>query len=112
MFQELLEELKKATQDVATKLNNKKELQKEVERLTEQNRTLIEAMENHVCEKEIVEVPVEVLIPCNHEEEIEALKSQVASITAEKEELEKQHEEYVLALQAEIDELKKLLATN
>ena len=146
MFQQLLEELKKATQEVATKLNNKKELQKEVERLTEQNRTLIEAMENHVCEKEIVEVPVpvecdhtaleqeiadlkqqiadhvcekeivevpvEVLIPCHHEKELEVLKSQVASITAEKEELEKQHEENVLALQAEIEQLKKILATS
>lgn len=134
MFQQLLEELKKATQEVATKLNNKKELQKEVERLTEQNRTLVEAMENHVCEKEIVEVPVPVecdhsaleqeitnlkqqiadhVCPtCNHEEEIEVLKSQVASITAEKEELEKQHEENVLALQAEIEQLKKILATS
>ena len=74
---------------------------------------------DHVCEKEVVEVPVEVLIPCNHEKEIEVLKSQVASITAEvasitaeKEELEKQHEENVLALQAEIEQLKKILATS
>ena len=67
---------------------------------------------DHVCEKEVVEVPVEVLIPCNHEEEIEVLKAQVASITAEKEELVKQHEENVLALQEEIEQLKKILATN
>ena len=146
MFQQLLEELKKATQEVGNKLNSKKELEKEVQRLTEENNVLKEAMANHVCEKEIVEVPVpvecdhsaleqeikdlknqivnhvcekevvevpvEVLIPCTHEEEIEVLKSQVASITAEKEELEKQHEENVLALQAEIEQLKKILATS
>ena len=146
MFQQLLEELRKATQEVGNKLNSKKELEKEVQRLTEENNTLKEAMENHVCEekivevpvpvecdhsaleqeiadlkqqiadhvceKEVVEVPVEVLIPCNHEEEIEVLKSQVASITAEKEEQAKQHEENVLALQAEIEQLKKILATS
>ena len=67
---------------------------------------------NHVCEKEVVEVPVEVLIPCNHEEEIEVLKAQVVSIQAEKEEQAKQHEENVLALQAEIEQLKKILATS
>lgn len=146
MFQQLLEELKKATQEVGNKLNSKKELEKEVQRLTEENNTLKEAMENHVCEekivevpvpvecdhsaleqeiaslkqqiadhvceKEVVEVPVEVLIPCNHEEEIEVLKAQVASIQAEKEEQAKQHEENVLALQAEIEQLKKILATS
>ena len=146
MFQQLLEELRKATQEVGNKLNGKKELEKEVQRLTEENNALKEAMENHVCEKEIVEVPVpvecdhsaleqeiadlkqqiadhvckkevvevpvEVLIPCNHEEEIEVLKAQVASIQAEKEEQAKQHEENVLALQAEIDALKKILATD
>ena len=146
MFQQLLEELRKATQEVGNKLNGKKELEKEVQRLTEENNTLKEAMKNHVCEekivevpvpvecdhsaleqeitnlkqqiadhvceKEVVEVPVEVLIPCTHEEEIEVLKAQVASIQAEKEEQAKQHEENVLVLQAEIDALKKILATD
>ena len=112
MFKQLLEELKKVREEMVEKINDVKNLQKEVNRLTEENETLKEEIANHVCEKEVVEVPVEVLIPCNHEEEIEVLKAQVASIQAEKEEQVKQHEEELASLQAEIDELKKLLATN
>ena len=134
LFQQLLEELRKVREEMAKKINNAKELQDEVNRLTEENDALKEEIANHVCEKEIVEVPVPVecdhsaleqeiadlkqqiadhVCPtCNHEEEIEGLKAQVASIQAEKEEQAKQHEENVLALQAEIDELKKLLATD
>lgn len=134
MFQQLLEELRKVREEMASKINGAKKLQEEVNRLTAENEALKEEIANHVCEKEIVEVPVPVecdhsaleqeiadlkqqiadhVCPtCNHEEEIEVLKAQVASIQAEKEEQAKQHEENVLALQAEIDELKKLLATN
>ena len=119
---------------MAKKINNEKKLQEEVNRLTEENEALKEEIANHVCEKEIVEVPVPVecdhsaleqeiadlkqqiadhVCPtCNHEEEIEVLKAQVASIQAEKEEQAKQHEEQLKSLQAEIDELKKLLATD
>ena len=146
MFQQLLEELRKVREEMASKINGAKRLQEEVNRLTAENEALKEEIANHVCEKEIVEVPVpvecdhsaleqeiadlkqqiadhvcekevvevpvEVLIPCTHEEEIEVLKAQVASIQAEKEEQAKQHEEELASLQAEIDELKKLLATN
>lgn len=146
MFQQLLEELRKVKEEMAIRVNGVKKLQEEVNRLTGENEALKEEIANHVCEKEIVEVPVpvecdhsaleqeiaslkqqiadhvcekevvevpvEVLIPCTHEEEIEVLKSQVASIQAEKEEQAKQHEENVLALQAEIDALKKILATD
>lgn len=134
MFQQLLEELRKVREEMASKISGAKKLQEEVNRLTAENEALKEEIANHVCEKEIVEVPVPVecdhsaleqeiadlkqqiadhVCPtCNHEEEIEVLKAQVASIQAEKEEQAKQHEENVLALQAEIDALKKLLATN
>lgn len=142
MFQQLLEELRKVKEEMASRVNGAKKLQEEVNRLTGENEALKEEIANHVCEKEIVEVPVpvecdhsaleqeianlkqqiadhvcekevvEVLIPCTHEEEIEVLKAQVASIQAEKEEQAKQHEENVLALQAEIDALKKILATD
>ena len=112
MFQQLLEDLKKIQKEVADVVNKKQQLEEDVDALTENVKTLQEEIVNHVCEKEIVEVPVEVLIPCNHEEEIEVLKSQVASITAEKEELERQNEENIKALQAEIEQLKKILATN
>ena len=146
MFQQLLEELRKVKEEMAIRVNGVKKLQEEVNRLTGENEALKEEIANHVCEKEIVEVPVpvecdhsaleqeiaslkqqiadhvcekevvevpvEVLIPCTHEEEIEVLKAQVASIQAEKEEQAKQHEENVLALQAEIDALKKILATD
>lgn len=146
MFQQLLEELRKVKEEMASRVNGAKKLQEEVNRLTGENEALKEEIANHVCEKEIVEVPVpvecdhsaleqeianlkqqiadhvcekevvevpvEVLIPCSHEEEIEVLKAQVASIQAEKEEQAKQHEENVLALQAEIDALKKILATD
>jgi hypothetical protein len=40
------------------------------------------------------------------------LKEQVASVQAEKEEQAKQHEENVSELQAEIERLKKILATD
>ena len=134
MFQLLLEELRKVREEMASKINGAKKLQEEVNRLTAENEALKEEIANHVCEKEIVEVPVPVecdhsaleqeiadlkqqiadhVCPtCNHEEEIEVLKAQVASIQAEKEEQAKQHEENVLALQAEIDALKKILATD
>lgn len=112
MFKQLLEELSNIKKEVENKIRILEEMEEEVERLTQENQSLKDEIANHVCEKEVVEVPVEVLIPCNHEEEIEVLKSQVISITAEKEELEKQHEENVLALQAEIEQLKKLLATS
>lgn len=134
MFQQLLEELRKVREEMASKINGAKRLQEEVNRLTAENEALKEEIANHVCEKEIVEVPVPVecdhsaleqeiadlkqqiadhVCPtCNHEEEIEVLKAQVASIQAEKEEQAKQHEEELVSLQAEIDELKKLLATN
>ena len=146
MFQQLLEELRKVKEEMASRVNGAKKLQEEVNRLTSENKALKEEIANHVCEKEIVEVPVpvecdhsaleqeianlkqqiadhvcekevvevpvEVLIPCNHEKEIEVLKAQVASIQAEKEEQAKQHEENVLALQAEIEQLKKILATS
>lgn len=134
MFQQLLEELRKVREEMASKINGAKKLQEEVNRLTAENEALKEEIANHVCEKEIVEVPVPVecdhsaleqeiadlkqqiadhVCPtCNHEEEIEVLKAQVASIQAEKEEQAKQHEENVLALQAEIDALKKILATD
>ena len=134
MFQQLLEELRKVKEEMASRVNSAKKLQEEVNRLTAENEALKEEIANHVCEKEIVEVPVPVecdhsaleqeiadlkqqiadhVCPtCNHEEEIEVLKAQVASIQAEKEEQAKQHEENVLALQAEIDALKKILATD
>ena len=134
MFQLLLEELRKVREEMASKINGAKKLQEEVNRLTAENEALKEEIANHVCEKEIVEVPVPVecdhsaleqeiadlkqqiadhVCPtCNHEEEIEVLKAQVASIQAEKEEQAKQHEEQLKSLQAEIDELKKLLATD
>ena len=92
------------------------ELKAENESLREEIADLKQQIADHVCEKEVVEVPVEVpvevLIPCNHEEEIEVLKAQVASIQTEKEELVKQHEEQLTSLQAEIEQLKKILATN
>lgn len=134
MFQQLLEELRKVKEEMTSRVNGAKKLQEEVNRLTSENKALKEEIANHVCEKEIVEVPVPVecdhsaleqeiadlkqqiadhVCPtCNHEEEIEVLKTQVASIQAEKEEQAKQHEENVLALQAEIDALKKILATD
>lgn len=112
MFKQLLEELSNIKKEVENKIKILEEVEEEVERLTQENQSLKDEIANHVCEKEVVEVPVEVLIPCTHEEEIEVLKSQVASITAEKEELEKQHEENVLVLQAEIEQLKKILATS
>ena len=83
-------------------------LKAENEAVKAENESLREEIANHVCEKEVVEV----LIPCNHEEEIEVLKAQVASIQTEKEELVKQHEEQLTSLQAEIEQLKKILATN
>lgn len=112
MFQQLLEELRKVNEEMINRVNSAKKLQEEVNRLTSENKELKEEIANHVCEKEVVEVPVEVLIPCNHEEEIEVLKAQVASIQTEKEELVKQHEEQLVSLQAEIEQLKKILATN
>ena len=146
MFQQLLEELRKVKEEMASRVNGAKKLQEQVNSLTAENEARKEEIANHVCEKEIVEVPVpvecdhsaleqeianlkqqiadhvcekevvevpvEVLIPCTHEEEIEVLKAQVASIQAEKEEQAKQHEENVLVLQAEIDALKKILATD
>ena len=112
MFKQLLEELSNIKKEVENKIRILEEMEEKVERLTQENQLLKDEIANHVCEKEVVEVPVEVLIPCNHEEEIEVLKAQVASIQAEKEEQAKQHEENVLALQAEIEQLKKILATS
>ena len=146
MFQQLLEELRKVREEMAKKINDVKKLQEEVKRLNAENEALKEEIANHVCEKEIVEVPVpvecdhtaleqeiadlkqqianhvcekevvevpvEVLIPCNHEEEIEVLKAQVASMEQEKKQQEEQHAQQLVSLQAEIEQLKKILATN
>ena len=124
MFQQLLEELRKVREEMASKINGAKKLQEEVNRLTAENEALKEEIANHVCEvcdhsvleQEIADLKQQIadhVCPtCNHEEEIEVLKAQVASIQAEKEEQAKQHEEQLASLQAEIDELKKLLATN
>ena len=64
MFQQLLEELRKVNEEMAKKINGAKKLQEEVNRLTSENKELKEEIANHVCEKEIVEVPVPV--ECDH----------------------------------------------
>ena len=101
-------------------------LEQEIVNLKEQVLALEEEKANHVCpdhkeeidalEQEIVDLKQQiadhVCSTCNHEEEIEVLKAQVTSIQAEKEKQAKQHEEELASLQAEIDELKKLLATS
>ena len=109
MFQQLLEELRKVREEMASKINGAKKLQEEVNRLTAENEALKEEIANHVCEKEIVEVPVPV--ECDHsalEQEIADLKQQIADHVCPT----CNHEEELASLQAEIDELKKLLATN
>ena len=46
MFKQLLEELKKVREEMAEKINDVKNLQKEVNRLTEENETLKEEIAN------------------------------------------------------------------
>lgn len=124
MFQQLLEELSKMVEEVTKQINEGRRLQQEVSRLNDENKALKEEIANHVCEvcdhsaleQEIADLKQQIadhVCPtCNHEEEMDVLKAQIASIQAEKEEQAKQHEENVLALQAEIEQLKKILATN
>ena len=124
MFQQLLEELSKMIEEVTKQINEGRKLQQEVSRLNDENKALKEEIANHECkvcdhnalEQEIADLKQQIadhVCPtCNHEEEIEVLKAQVISIQVEKEEQAKQYEENVLALQAEIDALKKILATD
>ena len=124
MFQQLLEELSKMIEEVTKQINEGKKLQQEVSRLNDENKALKEEIANHECkacdhsalEQEIADLKQQIadhVCPtCNHEEEIEVLKAQVTSIQVEKEEQAKQYEENVLALQTEIDALKKILATD
>lgn len=100
MFEQLLENLKEIGKETAEKLNTKKELEQQVKLLSEEVESLKNQIESHVCPT------------CNHEEEIEVLKAQVVSTQAEKEEQAKRYEEQLKVLSEEVEELKKLLATN
>lgn len=124
MFTQLLEELAKIGEEIASKIEVSKELEAKVEELTSQNEQLKQEIENHVCakcdhsalEKEIADLKQQIaehVCPtCNHEEEIEVLNKELVSIKAENEQLKAEHEENTKALQAEIERLKKLLATS
>lgn len=107
MFTQLLEELAKIGEEIASKIEVSKELEAKVEGLTVQNEELKQEVAELKKEIEEHECPT-----CNHEEEIEVLKGQVASIEAERNQLQAEHEENTKALQAEIEKLKKILATS
>lgn len=64
-----------------------------ISKLTSENESLKAQIENHVCEK------------CNHEEVIAVLEKELQN-------KEEAHQAQMKALQAEVDELKKLLVTN
>lgn len=100
MFNQLFESLRTVNEELTKRLNEKKELEQQVKLLSEEVESLEKQIESHVCPS------------CNHEEEIEALKNQVASTEVEKEEQAKRYEEQLKTLSEEVEELKKLLATN
>lgn len=102
------------------------QLTEQVETMQKEISDLEEEKANHVCpdhteeiqalEKQVMELQQQIkdhVCPtCNHEEEIEVLKAQLASMEQEKKQQEEQHAQQLNSLQKEVDELKKLLMTN
>lgn len=102
------------------------QLTEQVEAMQKEISNLEEEKANHVCpdhaeeiqalEKQVMELQQQIkdhVCPtCNHEEEIEVLKAQLASMEQEKKQQEEQHAQQLNSLQKEVDELKKLLMTN
>ena len=102
------------------------QLTEQIENMQQEINNLEEEKANHVCpdhveeiqalEKQVMELQQQIkdhVCPtCNHEEEIEVLKAQLASVEQEKKQQEEQHAQQLDALQKEVDELKKLLMTN
>jgi chromosome segregation ATPase len=102
------------------------QLTEQVEAMQKEISSLEEEKANHVCpdhaeeiqalEKQVMELQQQIkdhVCPtCNHEEEIEVLKAQLASVEQEKKQQEEQHAQQLNSLQKEVDELKKLLMTN
>ena len=102
------------------------QLTEQIENMQKEISNLEEEKANHVCpdrteeiqalEKQVMELQQQIkdhVCPtCNHEEEIEVLKAQLASMEQEKKQQEEQHAQQLDALQKEVDELKKLLMTN
>lgn len=86
MFEKLLNCLREVVDGAEQKMN-------ELNKVKEENESLKAQIENHVCEK------------CNHEEVIAVLEKELQN-------KEEAHQAQLEALQAEVDELKKLLATN
>ena len=101
-------------------------LMQELAKLEQEKAILEDEKANHVCpdhteeiqalEKQVMELQQQIkdhVCPtCNHEEEIEVLKAQLASMEQEKKQQEEQHAQQLNSLQKEVDELKKLLMTN
>lgn len=101
-------------------------LMQELAKLEQEKDVLEDEKANHVCpdhaeeiqalEKQVMELQQQIkdhVCPtCNHEEEIEVLKAQLASMEQEKKQQEEQHAQQLNSLQKEVDELKKLLMTN
>ena len=101
-------------------------LMQELAKLEQEKAVLEDEKANHVCpdhteeiqalEKQVMELQQQIkdhVCPtCNHEEEIEVLKAQLASMEQEKKQQEEQHAQQLNSLQKEVDELKKLLMTN
>ena len=102
------------------------QLTEQIEAMQKEISNLEEEKANHVCpdhteeiqalEKQVMELQQQIkdhVCPtCNHEEEIEVLKAQLASVEQEKKQREEQHAQQLESLQKEVDELKKLLMTN
>lgn len=102
------------------------QLTEQIENMQKEISNLEEEKANHVCpdhaeeiqalEKQVMELQQQIkdhVCPtCNHEEEIEVLKAQLASMEQEKKQREEQHAQQLESLQKEVDELKKLLMTN
>ena len=102
------------------------QLTEQIENMQQEINNLEEEKANHVCpdhveeiqalEKQVMELQQQIkdhVCPtCNHEEEIEVLKTQLASMEQEKKQQEEQHAQQLNSLQKEVDELKKLLMTN
>lgn len=102
------------------------QLTEQIENMQKEISSLEEEKANHVCpdrteeiqalEKQVMELQQQIkdhVCPtCNHEEEIEVLKAQLASMEQEKKQQEEQHAQQLNSLQKEVDELKKLLMTN
>lgn len=113
MFTKLMNDLEAIQEDVIAKIKEVKEaenkiivLQEQVLNLENQVANLEEEKANHVC-------PV-----CDHSEmeaqisELQQVRGELEASIQAKDEIISRHEENLVLLQAEVDELKKLLMTN